>query len=103
MNIRETVSNLALILLFFLIFSGFSLAGGYGQVSVKTWADDRESAFTFTFDDNMMSQYTYAIPVLDSFGFKGTFCVIIGSNFMTDSLPGNLTIRHMGSIPDDFA
>jgi peptidoglycan/xylan/chitin deacetylase (PgdA/CDA1 family) len=59
---------------------------GYGQVSVKKWADDRKSAFTFTFDDGFSCHYDYVRPVLDSFGFKGTFFVITGS--VTDDLPG---------------
>jgi peptidoglycan/xylan/chitin deacetylase (PgdA/CDA1 family) len=61
-------------------------AGGYGQVSVKKWADDRKSAFTFTFDDGYITHYQYVKPILDSFGFRGTFFVISGS--MTDDLPG---------------
>jgi len=79
------VSILVLILLLHYPVSGFGPAGGYGQVSVKKWADDRKSAFTFTFDDGFMSQYNYAAPILDSCGFKGTFFLISGS--MTDFLP----------------
>ena len=59
---------------------------GYGQVSVKKWADDRKSAFSFTFDDGFSCHYDYVRPVLNSFGFKGTFFVITGS--VTDDLPG---------------
>jgi peptidoglycan/xylan/chitin deacetylase (PgdA/CDA1 family) len=79
------VSILVLILLLHYPVSGFGPVGGYGQVSVKKWADDRKSAFTFTFDDGFMSQYNYAAPILDSCGFKGTFFLISGS--MTDFLP----------------
>ena len=79
------VSILVLVLLLHYPVSGFGPAGGYGQVSVKKWADDRKSAFTFTFDDGFMSQYNYAAPILDSCGFKGTFFLISGS--MTDFLP----------------
>jgi peptidoglycan/xylan/chitin deacetylase (PgdA/CDA1 family) len=59
---------------------------GYGQVSVKKWADDRKSAFTFTFDDGFSCDYDYIMPVLDSFGFKGTFFII--TSVVTDDLPG---------------
>ena len=79
------VSILVLILLLHYPVSGFGPTGGYGQVSVKKWADDRKSAFTFTFDDGFMSQYNYAAPILDSCGFRGTFFLISGS--MTDFLP----------------
>jgi peptidoglycan/xylan/chitin deacetylase (PgdA/CDA1 family) len=75
--------------LFILLYctAGASLpAGGYGQVSVKKWADDRKSAFTFTFDDGFISQYNYVKPILESFGFRGTFFIISGS--MNEDLPG---------------
>ena len=86
MNFRVKISTTVLILLLYFPVSGFSHLGGYGEVSVKKWADDRKSAFTFTFDDGFMSQYTNAAPILDSCGFKGTFFLISGS--MTDDLPG---------------
>jgi hypothetical protein len=71
-----------------LALSDFTSGIVYAQVSVKKWADDKKSAFSFTFDDCCMSQYTYAAPVLNSFGFKGTFFVISGTGFLTDDLPG---------------
>lgn len=85
MKFSFTVLIAVFILLIQFSVLGASPTGGYGQVSVKKWADDRKSAFSFTFDDGLMSQYTYATPLLDSFGFKGTFFVISGS--MTDFLP----------------
>ena len=86
MKFSVTVSTAVLILLVQFPVLGVSPTGGYGQVSVKKWADDRKSAFSFTFDDGLMSQYTYAAPLLDSYGFKGTFFII--SAAMTDELPG---------------
>jgi oligosaccharide reducing-end xylanase len=59
---------------------------GFGNVTVKKWADDSKSAFSFTFDDGFSCQYQNAIPILDSFGFKGTFFLI--TNVMTDDTPG---------------
>ncbi len=56
-----------------------------GQVSVKTWADDKKSAFSFTFDDGYMSQYTYAAPVLQQNGFHATYFLI--ANSITDGPP----------------
>jgi peptidoglycan/xylan/chitin deacetylase (PgdA/CDA1 family) len=86
MNFRiKVLTTLLILLLHFPVF-GFSPTGGYGETSVKKWADDRKSAFTFTFDDGFISQYNYAAPILNSFGFKGTFFIISGS--MTDDLPG---------------
>ena len=86
MNFGIKILTTSLIILLFLPFTSISPAGGYGRISVKKWADDRKSAFSFTFDDGFMSQYTYARPVLDSFGFKGTFFIITGS--VIDDLPG---------------
>jgi peptidoglycan/xylan/chitin deacetylase (PgdA/CDA1 family) len=86
MNFKAKVSILLLILLLPFAVSNFTLAGGYGQVSVKRWADNRNSAFSFTFDDGTMCHYTYVKPVLDSFGFKGTFFIICDS--ITNDLPG---------------
>ncbi len=51
----------------------------YGAISVKKWADDKKSAFTFSFDDSFESQYTYAVPILDKYGMKATFFVIAGA------------------------
>ena len=91
MNFRLNIKTASLIVLLFLPFSTICPSGGYGQVSVKKWANDRKSAFSFSFDDGYLSHYTYARPVLDSSGFKGTFNII--TSFVSDSLPGtwNLT------------
>ncbi|MFO7445736.1 MAG: polysaccharide deacetylase family protein [Ignavibacteriaceae bacterium] len=56
-----------------------------GSVSIKTWADDKKSAFSFTFDDGFISHYETAMPVLNSYGFKGTFYVI--SSDLTETQP----------------
>ncbi len=58
----------------------------FGKVTVKKWADDRKSAFSFTFDDGFSCQYEYAVPILDSYGFKGTFFVI--TSVLVDDTPG---------------
>jgi peptidoglycan/xylan/chitin deacetylase (PgdA/CDA1 family) len=86
MKVRFTVSIAVLVLLFNINAAGFGPTGGIGEVSVKKWADDRKSAFTFTYDDGYITQYQYVKPILDSFGFKATFFIISGS--MTDDLPG---------------
>jgi peptidoglycan/xylan/chitin deacetylase (PgdA/CDA1 family) len=43
---------------------------------VTNYADDRQSAFSFTFDDGLKSQFDYAKPVLDNYEFKGSFYVL---------------------------
>jgi len=81
---KKLLQMIAYSLLF--ITHTMALPTSYGQVSVKKWADDRKSAFTFTFDDGFSCHYDYVRPILNSFGFKGTFFVITGS--VTDDLPG---------------
>ena len=54
MSFREKILTASLIVLLFLPFTSISPAEGYGQISVKKWADDRKSAFSFTFDDGLM-------------------------------------------------
>ncbi len=48
----------------------------YGSLRFTNYADDRQSAFSLTFDDGLESQFDYAKPVLDEYGFKGTFYVL---------------------------
>lgn len=57
----------------------------YGKVSIKTWADGKKSAYSFSFDDGFMSQYTYARPILNKFGFHGTF-YLIAAGALADTL-----------------
>jgi len=87
MTFYKTILAFSFLLVVYSIsFAAAPPPSGYGQVSVKKWADNRTSAFTFTFDDGFISQYDYVRPVLNSFGFKGTFFVITG--VLTDTLPG---------------
>jgi len=84
-----TFGKSAIILTILFLHISLSASGqsnNYGQIAVKKWAGDRKSAFSFTFDDGAVSQYKNALPILDSFGFKGSFYVITG--FITDTLPG---------------
>ncbi len=60
-------------------------AASYGQVNVKTWADGRKAAFSFSFDDALMSQYQYVRPIMNSFGFHATYYVI--SSALVDNPP----------------
>lgn len=56
-----------------------------GNVSVKTWADDKKSAFSFTFDDGLQSQYDNVRPVMNKYNFHATYFVI--SSVLVDSPP----------------
>ncbi len=43
---------------------------------IATWKGFRDCAVTYTFDDNLPYQYSRAVPVLDEFGYKGTFYTV---------------------------
>ncbi len=51
----------------------------YGTATVTKWADNKKSAFTISFDDAKVSQFTYARPILNTYGLKATFFVITGN------------------------
>jgi peptidoglycan/xylan/chitin deacetylase (PgdA/CDA1 family) len=84
----EKITRTALILWFCFAASVFCQPWQYGQLFVKNWADGKKAAFSFTFDDAAIGHYTYAKPILDSFGFKATF--FLPTSFITDTLPGIL-------------
>lgn len=56
------------------------------QVEILKWKYGYNSAFSFTFDDGLLTQYEYARPVLEQYDFRGTFYVL--PPFLTENLPG---------------
>ncbi|NWF51331.1 MAG: polysaccharide deacetylase family protein [Ignavibacteriaceae bacterium] len=58
----------------------------FGEITVKTWPDDRKAAFSFTFDDGLLSQSTNAKQILEQFGFRGSFYFVTST--LTEQLPG---------------
>jgi hypothetical protein len=73
----------------------FLFGQNYGALRIANYADDRQSAFSFTFDDGLKSQFDYAKPVLDNYGFKGTFYVL--PPFLADN--DQQTIWRYGTWP----
>ena len=58
----------------------------YGNVYVTRWAEDRKSAFSFSFDDGFKAQYDNVKPILNSFDFNVTYFLL--PPFLTEQLPG---------------
>ncbi len=63
-----------------------SKLNNYGIITITTWADDRNAAFSFSFDDGFISQYENVREILNQNNFNGTFYIL--PPFLTDSLPG---------------
>jgi peptidoglycan/xylan/chitin deacetylase (PgdA/CDA1 family) len=76
------------------LISANSESTSIGSIMVARWADDRTSAFSFSFDDGLLSQYENALVILSQFGFKGTFYVL--PDFLTEDFP---TIWRYGIWP----
>lgn len=65
----------------------FSQSSGFDvKLKVTKWANDKQSAFTFSFDDGFLSHYKNAGPILDQYDFNATFNVM--PPFLTETLPG---------------
>ncbi|MDP2363191.1 MAG: polysaccharide deacetylase family protein, partial [Ignavibacteria bacterium] len=58
------------------IISQFSFAQNYGTLRFTSYADDRQSAFSLTFDDGLLTHSENVKPILNQYGFKGTFYVL---------------------------
>ena len=94
--IKKKILKMIKQLLFSLfILSQFSFAQNYGTLRFTTYADDRRSAFSLTFDDGLLSHSENVRPILNQYGFKGTFYVL--PPYLTESLPG---IWRYGIWPD---
>ena len=77
-------------------FANFSFSQNYGSMRITNYADDRESAFSFTFDDGLLSQSENVKPILNQHGFKGTFYVL--PPYLADE--NQDTIWRYGTWPD---
>lgn len=61
-------------------------SSGYGKLFVTRWADDKKSAFSFSFDDGFKAQYDNVFGILNNYKFNPTYFIL--PPFLTDSLPG---------------
>ena len=63
----------------YIIFSLLSMVptGIHAQsISIAKYADNRQAALSFTFDDGLKEQYSILFPKMKELGIKGTFCLI---------------------------
>ena len=84
MNIILKISTI----IFVLIYTSFLFGQEHYKIRGKNnsdsdnlvwpakWFNDKKSAFSFSFDDGIKSQYENAVPILNQYNFKGTFYVI---------------------------
>ena len=74
------MKNLAFILsgLFFLNLSCAENGKDFGETEITKWQFGKAGAISITYDDGIKTQFTEAMPVMDSLGFPGTFYIITG-------------------------
>lgn len=48
----------------------------YGKLYVTRWADDKTSAFSFSFDDGFKAQYDNVYPILEDYDFNATYFIL---------------------------
>ena len=79
----------------FTLLTQVLLAQNFGSMRFTNYADDRKGAFSLTFDDGLLTHTENAAPILNQYGFKGTFYVI--PPYLSETLPG---IWRYGTWPD---
>jgi len=83
---KKYLNMIKQIIILFITLTHFAAAQNYGMLRFTNYADDRKSAFSLTFDDGLLSQSENVRPILNQYGFKGTFYVL--PPFLTETLPG---------------
>jgi peptidoglycan/xylan/chitin deacetylase (PgdA/CDA1 family) len=68
--------SLILVVVLTINFSNAQSDSTIGKLTVTKWADNKLSAFSFSFDDGLKSQYVNARNILNQFNFKGTFFIL---------------------------
>jgi peptidoglycan/xylan/chitin deacetylase (PgdA/CDA1 family) len=49
-----------------------------GHTTITKWQGDKQSAISITYDDGTINQLTVARPIMNKFGFPGTFYIVTG-------------------------
>jgi len=87
-SLRKKIILMIITKLLFTLFiiTQISYSQDYGTMHFTNYVDDRQSAFSLTFDDGFLTQIENVRPILNQYGFKGTFYVL--PPYLTESLPG---------------
>mgnify|MGYP003416877208 FL=1 len=83
------------VLITFFVLTQIASAQNFGSMQFTNYADDKQSAFSLTFDDGLLSHSENVRPILNQYGFKGTFYVL--PPYLTETLPG---IWRYGTWPE---
>jgi hypothetical protein len=110
MNKKSTkpISEIVIIVIFFIAFTKIHALPVESPYEVGTWEGFRSAAVTFTFDDGLKNQITYAAPLFDSLGFKATFYIIVNNRpdwavYKKLAKEGHEIGSHTYSHPDSLA
>jgi endoglucanase len=60
------------------------------SVEITTWQDNKRGACSFTFDDNLNTQFTHFIPKFQELGFVGTFFLVTDWSYTISDYAGVL-------------
>ncbi len=87
MNRSISRSRLAAALALTVAFSAFSSVD-IDNIRIARYRHDHGAAISFTYDDGYPDHVSLAAPMLDKYGFKGTFFLIVGSVLENDAAVG---------------
>ena len=90
------------VLLVLLLLSTLSLAQTTPlSYTIAPWLGNKKAAASITFDDAVNGQFTYALPLLNQYGFTGTF--FLTTNFISEQLGSWQLIREAARAGHEIA
>lgn len=64
------------LIIIYIGIAGILYSQSYGTITFTNYLDDKKAAFSFTFDDGLLTHNLNVRPILNQYGFKGTFYVL---------------------------